>query len=121
MAGERASGSDAGPLQASDRGPLASDAVCPDALPLSRDLRDRALVALVQLARRGFARLSLDRSLRFADRVGTLLHSVLTRERRISLEQIALVLPELNQATRAGIIRAMFRGVARSAVEVIRM
>ena len=81
--------------------------------------RDRAFVAAIHGARRMLRALGVARSLRIADAIGRLLDLVLIGPRRLSLEHLELALPELPAAERRRIVRDMFRGVARSGVEVL--
>jgi KDO2-lipid IV(A) lauroyltransferase len=86
-----------------------------------RSGRDRALVALLHGTRRLLGVFGLERSLRLADGVAPLLPVVLREARRLSLEHLALALPELDARRREEVVRAMFRGHVRSVIEIALM
>ncbi|HEY8514469.1 MAG TPA: lysophospholipid acyltransferase family protein [Candidatus Binatia bacterium] len=83
--------------------------------------RDRALVALLRGARSMLGALGLERGLRLADRVGALVPRILPEVRELSLEHLALALPELGRDAHERLVRDMFRGHARSVIEIVRM
>ncbi|MEW6271883.1 MAG: lysophospholipid acyltransferase family protein [Thermodesulfobacteriota bacterium] len=86
-----------------------------------RSGRDRALVALLHGARGLLDAVGLERGLRTADRVAPLVPRVLRESRELSLEHLALALPELGRVEHERIVRAMFRGHARSVIEIAMM
>src|SRR5690606_33659359 len=83
--------------------------------------RDRALVALLRGARSMLVALGLERGLRLADRVGALVPRILPEVRELSLEHLALALPELGRDAHERLGRDMFPGHTRSVIEIVRM
>jgi KDO2-lipid IV(A) lauroyltransferase len=84
-----------------------------------RQARDRLSVAGIHLLRRVLEHLGLRIALQVADVVGTLAWLVAYAPRRVASRQLADVMPELSPRARRSALHRMFRGIARSVVEVL--
>ena len=88
----------------------------------TRAVKDAVLVGAVRFGLWAGGKLSLERALAIADRVGGLLYRVLRDPRRLALAHIDLVYGDtLTPAAKTALIRAAFVNVARCFLEIVKI
>jgi KDO2-lipid IV(A) lauroyltransferase len=86
-----------------------------------RTVRNSATYALLRVIIWTLQRASLDRALHWADRGGDLMYLVARSARRLALDHLTLAFGDtLTPAAREKIVRASFRNIIRSFIEVVK-